>query len=250
VVLRGSGDLFSVGLDLRWYRLLYQRTMRRGDDEASARRALFTQTHEVQSAISAVARCGAPVIAAISGECTGAALELALACDIRIASPESTFTAREVDVDIVADLGLLQRLPRLIGAGWARHLALTGATLDCETAARLGLVTGVQPDSAALTQAAGRLAAAVAGHPRHVLHGIKTVLDASQDLTLDQGLQLSSLWTAAFLPTDRFPDLLREVMATASSPATAVPMASTGAADGTGTNGHHVSGIQMGKDRR
>ena len=123
VVLRGAGDGFTVGLDLRWYLTHYRRLLR---DAGSLRVRLLSEAERMQDAISAPARSRLPFIAAVHGACVGAGLDLVAACDIRLASADATFSLREVRIGVVADLGSLQRLPRLIGAGPTRELALTG----------------------------------------------------------------------------------------------------------------------------
>jgi enoyl-CoA hydratase len=221
VVLRGAGDMFSVGLDLRWYLPVYRRVERAGDEHAAARRALHRQTVTLQRAMSAIEDCPLPVVAAVAGPCVGAALELVTACDLRIASADAVFTAAEVDIGVVADLGLLQRLPRITGMGAAADLALTGREVDAAEALRMGLVSRIAADPAALYVAAADAAARIAGAERHVTAGIKQVLHASRDLSLEQGLSFSALWTAAFLPSSGFADRLRDRMAGQAPVATA-----------------------------
>ncbi len=212
IVLRGTGDTFSVGLDLRWYLPAYRRLVRAGDEGAAARRALHEQTVTLQRAVTAVEECPVPVVAAIAGQCVGAALELVTACDLRVASADAVFTAAEVDIGVVADLGLLQRLPRIIGAGATADLALTGRAVDASEAFRLGLVSRVAANPASLYIIAAALAARIAGAERHVTAGIKQVLRASRDLSVEQGLALSAVWSAAFLPSTGFTDRLRDRM--------------------------------------
>ena len=85
---------------------------------------------ELQATVSAIEDCRKPVIAAIHGACLGGGIDISSACDLRYASAEANFAVKEIDVAIVADLGTLQRLPRLIGDGRARELALTGRHFD------------------------------------------------------------------------------------------------------------------------
>ncbi|MFC3742362.1 enoyl-CoA hydratase-related protein [Paractinoplanes deccanensis] len=214
IVLRGAGDTFSVGLDLRWYLPAYRRVERSGDERAAARRALHRQTRTLQRAVTAVEECPVPVVAAVAGQCVGAALELVTACDLRIASADAVFIAAEVDIGVVADLGLLQRLPRIVGAGATADLALTGREVDAAEALRLGLVSRVADEPAVLYPLAAATAARIARAERHVTAGIKQVLRASRDLSVEQGLALSAVWSAAFLPSTGFADRLRDRMAT------------------------------------
>lgn len=101
-----------------------------------------------QDTCTAFEACSKPVIAAVHGACIGAGVDIITACDIRICSADATFCVKEVDVAITADMGTLQRLPRLVGDGRARELALTARSLPATEALAYGLVTTlVHPDS-------------------------------------------------------------------------------------------------------
>ena len=206
VVLRGAGDCFSVGLDLRWYLPRYRRTLRAGEQEA--RRRLLDEARWMQGSIGAVAASRLPVVAALHGSCIGAGMDLAAACDIRLASADAVFSVREVRIGIVADLGVLQRLPRIVGAGHTRELALTGRDFPAAEARSMGFVTKVLKTPDALFEEAGAVAAQIAAHPPQTVAGIKHVLERSQDMSLDQGLEHVALWNAAFLPSSELTDLL------------------------------------------
>lgn len=212
VVLRGAGDCFSVGLDLRWYLPRYRRTVRPGDGLPEVRERLLVEATTMQAAISSVATGRVPVVAAVHGGCIGAGLDLVSACDIRIASADAFFSLREVRIGIVADLGSLQRLPRVIGAGHTRELALTGRDLPAAEALSMGLLTRVLPGPQQLFTEAARLAGELAAHPPGAVTGIRRVLDESADLPLAAGLRQVALWNAAFLPSPQLPDLLRQAL--------------------------------------
>jgi enoyl-CoA hydratase/carnithine racemase len=208
VLLRGAGDCFTVGLDVRWYLTHYRRMVRQAGGELALRTQLLAEADRMQQAISAISHSRLPFVAAVHGPCIGAGLDLVCACDIRLASAGATFSLREVRIGVVADLGSLQRLPRLIGAGPTRELALTGRDMPAEEAYRRGLVSRVLPDPAALGQAAYQLAEQIAAHPPHVVAGIKDVLEHSQDLSVPAGLRYAGVWNAAFLPFPELPELL------------------------------------------
>jgi enoyl-CoA hydratase len=200
VILRGDGDQFSIGLDMRWYLVHYRRLMRAGDG-VGTRRRLLIEAQAMQAAITSVANSRLPFIAAVHGACVGAGLDLICACDIRIASPDAYFSLREVRVGIVADLGSLQRLPALIGGGPTRELALTGRDMTAPEAYNRGLVTEVV-DAAQLWKRARILAEELASYEPHVIAGIKAVLDRGPDLNY------VAVWNAAFLPSDELPERL------------------------------------------
>jgi enoyl-CoA hydratase len=199
VVLRGAGEDFSVGLDLRWYLPHYRRMMRSAASPAAARRALLSHAGDMQSAVDAVAGCRAPVIAAVDGACVGAGLDLAAACDLRYATRSATFSVREVRIAVVADLGVLQRLPRIIGDGHTRELALTGRDFDGVEAERIGLVSRSFVDRGCLFAAAAATAREIADNPPAAVAGVKRVLADTRDLSVDHGLRHSALWNAAFM---------------------------------------------------
>jgi enoyl-CoA hydratase len=99
-----------------------------------------------------------PVIAAVQGGCIGGALDLAAACDIRVCSADAFFTVQEIHIGMAADLGVLQRLQRIVPPGVAREMAYTGDRVGAERALASGLVNAVLPDAAALHAHAQALA--------------------------------------------------------------------------------------------
>jgi len=207
IVLRGAGDCFSVGLDLRWYIPRYRRLMRAGEGPDVARRLLDEAT-SMQDAIGVLPASRLPVVVAVHGSCIGAGLDLAAAGDIRLASADAVFSLREVRIGIVADLGVLQRLPRIVGAGHTRELALTGRDVPADEARSMGLVTKVLPTPSALFEEATAVATTIAGYPPQTVAGIKRVVERTQDMPLAEGLHHVALWNAAFLPSLEITDLL------------------------------------------
>jgi enoyl-CoA hydratase len=212
VVLRGAGDRFTVGLDLRWYLTHYRRLVRSGEGHPDVRARLLAEAAAMQDALTALARSPLPSVAAVHGGCVGAGLDLAAACDVRLASAEAYFSVREITIGVVADLGSLQRLPRLIGAGPTRELALTGRDLPADEARSLGLVTQVLSSPDELFEAAGATAARIASYPTRVVAGIKEVLEQTQDMPLPTGLRYTAVWNAAFLPSPDLPGLLADAL--------------------------------------
>jgi enoyl-CoA hydratase len=199
-ILRGDGDHFTYGLDLK------AMTGELGPLVAGAplareRTRLLALIGELQQAVEAVAHARVPVIAAIHGCCIGGGVDLAAACDVRLAAEGARFSVREVKVAMVADLGSLQRLPLLIGAGHARELALTGKDIDAARALRIGLVNDVYPTKEALFDAARAMAREIAENPPLVVEGIKAVMNATQGRPVEEGLRHVALYNAAFLPS-------------------------------------------------
>lgn len=200
IVVTGSGGQFSYGLDLEGMGPAFAPLLD-GRATAAARAAFLTEVRRLQAAITAVADCRTPVVAAVSGWCVGGGVDLITAADIRLAAADARFSVREVRMAIVADLGSLQRLVGIVGDGHLRELALTGGDVDAHRAERIGLVNRVYDDEAALLAGARELAATIARNSPLVLRGIKDVLDAERGPRVEAGLRYVAAWNTAFLPS-------------------------------------------------
>jgi enoyl-CoA hydratase len=151
------------------------------------------------------------VIAAVSGWCIGGGLDLISAADIRYASAEAKFSLREAKVAIVADVGSLQRLPGIIGEGHLRELAYTAKDIDAARAEKIGLVSDVHPDPAAVLEAAHATAREIAANPPLVVQGVKDVLGQRNHAAVTEGLRYVSAWNAAFLPSEDLTEAIQAV---------------------------------------
>ncbi len=196
IVLVGKGKSFCVGLDLVM--------MGPGGEGggfsqplsgAEANLAQLEVTHEFQRCISAIAETPIPVIAAIHGHCLGGGIDIATACDIRLVSEDAIFSVRETKIGIVADVGTLQRLPKVVTAGHVAELAYTGKDIDAARAEKIGLVNDVYADFDATYEAAFTMALEIAANAPLAVRGTKFVLSESEDLTTDQSLLLNGIWT-------------------------------------------------------
>lgn len=201
ILLYGSGGNFSYGLDLPAMEPVFRPLLESRGTDARLRTGFRLKIKELQDAVSSVARCGKPVIAAVDGWCIGGGVDLIAAADLRIASPAAKFSIREVRVGIVADLGSLQRLPGIIGSGATRHLALTGEDFSAPRALELGLITELADD--VVSRGRG-LAALIAGNPPLVVQGVKRVLDQGAEASVQAGLDYVQVWNTAFLPSRDF----------------------------------------------
>lgn len=200
IVLRGSGEHFSFGLDLVGMSGDLGELLQ-PEAGAAARQRLLATIRRMQGTISSVARCRKPVVAAIHGWCIGGAVDLITACDVRVASADAKFSVREVKMGMVADVGTLARLPLIIGQGHARELALTGDDVDAAKALRIGLVNEVLPSADALFAHARALATRIARNSPLVTAGIKEVLNAHAESAASHNLATVALWNSAFLPS-------------------------------------------------
>jgi enoyl-CoA hydratase len=200
VVVRGEGKQFTFGLDLpAMMNELGPKIA--GGAMAKTRTELYELILELQEAFNAIERCKKPVIAAIHGWCIGGGIDMISACDVRVASRDAKFSVREVRVAMVADLGTLQRLPRIVGEGHARELALTGRDFDADRALRIGLVNDLYDDPEACFEAARALARSIADNPPLVVQGVKRVLNERDGKTIAEGLRHVAVWNSAFLPS-------------------------------------------------
>lgn len=209
VVLAAKGPHFSVGLDLKAMAGLLTgdagAAEQRAESSSSvAARATTARTSilRMQQSVTSLAECPKPVIAAVHGYCIGGGVDVATACDVRLASADAVFSVRETKVAIVADLGSLQRLPRIVGQGHVAELAFTGKDITAERAMQIGLVNDVLPDTAAVVKAARDLAAQIAANSPLAVQGTKAVLRACQDRSVADGLDYVAVWNSAFLQSD------------------------------------------------
>ncbi|MBX3529004.1 MAG: enoyl-CoA hydratase/isomerase family protein [Rhizobiaceae bacterium] len=131
-----------------------------------------------------------PVIAAVHGHCLGGGMEMALACDIRIASPDAVFALPETGLGLIPGAGGTQRLHRLVGQGRALDLLLTGDRIDAAEAHRIGLVTRLAADRQSLLDEALALAQRIAGRAPLATAYVKEAARAAGDLTLAAGQAL------------------------------------------------------------
>ena len=198
IIVRGAGEQFSYGLDLAAMMGNLAQPVD-GTNLAAERTAMLDMVLEMQQAFDRVEACRKPVIAAISGWCIGGGLDLIAACDVRLCSKEARFSLREVKVAIVADLGSLQRLPRIIGEGNTRELALTGKDIPATRALAMNLVNEVYETPEALLDAARRMAREIAANPPLVVQGIKRVMNYCADKSVKDGLEYVAVWNSAFL---------------------------------------------------
>jgi enoyl-CoA hydratase len=208
IVIAAKGPHFSVGLDLKAMASLLANgagerdgASERVSPASRAGRAL-SEIRRMQASVSSVAECPKPVVAAVHGYCIGGGVDLISACDIRLASADAIFSVRETKMAIVADLGSLQRLPRIIGAGHLAELAYTGKDLPASRAKEIGLVNDVFPDADEALESARALAAEIASNSPLVVQGTKAVIGAGEGKSVAEGLEYVALWNTSFLQSD------------------------------------------------
>jgi enoyl-CoA hydratase len=196
VVLSGAGKHFSAGIDLM---LLASVASELGKEVGRNARVLRRKILQMQASFNAVDNCRKPVLAAIQGYCIGGAIDLIAACDMRYAAADALFSIKEIDMGMAADVGTLQRLPRIIGDGMLRELAYTGRNVDAEEARRIGLVNSTFGDTAALLDGVFAIAAQIAAKSPIAVTGTKEMIRYMRDHRIDDGLEYVATWNAAML---------------------------------------------------
>ena len=143
-----------------------------------------------------------PVICAIQGGCIGGALDLASACDIRVCSADAFFTVQEIHIGMMADVGVLQRLPKIIPQAVAREMAYTGDRMTAERALAVGLVNAVLPDAEATLEHALAMARSIAAKSPLAVAGSKLALNHARDHGTAASLQQMTLLQSAIFDLD------------------------------------------------
>lgn len=200
VVIAAKGKHFTSGLDLS----MFGTTIASDGDGSGVtrRRRFYAEVKRLQQSITAVADCAKPVIAAVHGACIGGGIDLISACDVRLCAADAIFSVRETRMAMVADVGTLQRLPKVLAAGHVAELVYTGKDIDATRAREIGLVNDVLPDHGAVVAAARALAEEIAANSPLAVQGSKAILQRGDGLTVDQSLDLVGLWNAAFIQSD------------------------------------------------
>jgi enoyl-CoA hydratase len=192
VVLTGSGErAFAAGADIAELSAIPNAL--RGAEVARAGQALTLQIERLRT----------PVIAAINGFALGGGCELAMACDIRIASENARFGQPEVNLGLMPGFGGTQRTRSLLGRGMAMYLCLTGEPIDAREALRCGLVQKVVP-AAELLSEAKRIAGVIASKGPLAVSAAKRAIDAGEGLTPESGLELEALHFGTLIDTTDF----------------------------------------------
>jgi len=180
VIITGAGErAFVSGADINELRAMS------GAPQAEAKVAAS------QAVCNKVERLPKPVIAAINGFALGGGCELAMSCDIRIAADSARLGQPEINLGIIPGMGGTQRLPRLVGKGWAKYLDLSGEFIDADTALRIGLVEKVVPAAELLT-AAKDLAGKLASKAPLAVAAVKKAINDGMEVDLDRGLAIEA----------------------------------------------------------
>ena len=199
IVLSGNGKHFCAGIDLE---LLMNVAQFAHKCEGRKREQLRKKVLELQAPINAIEQCSKPVIAAIHGGCIGGGVDIVSACDMRYCTQDAFFTIKEIDMGMVADLGTLQRLPKIIPAGIAREMTYTGRNVAGQEAERIGLVNRSFANLETMRAEVQQMAQSIASKSPLSIRGTKAILNHSRDHSVADGLDYMATWNAAMLLSD------------------------------------------------
>jgi enoyl-CoA hydratase len=200
-ILEGEGRHFTAGIDLQMMAGLLPSI--HDDCDGRTREKLRRVILDLQDTLTSLERCRKPVLAAIHGACVGGGVDLVCGADMRYAAADAQFIVKEIDLGMVADVGTLQRLPKIVGSqGWVRELAYTGRTVDAHEAREMGLVSRVFESHEALATGVREIAATIAAKSPLAIRGLKEMLNYSRDHSVAEGLNQVATWNAAMLMSE------------------------------------------------
>lgn len=207
-ILEAEGKTFTSGIDLQMMMGLGAQIQ--NECEGRKREALRSIILDLQDTLTSLERCRKPVLAAVHGACVGGGIDLITCADMRYCSSDAYFTIKEIDIGMTADVGTLQRLPKLIGEGMARELAYTGRKVDAAEARDIHLVNRVFESREALHAGVLEIAADIAAKSPLSIRGTKEMISYARDHSVADGLKYIATWNAAMLMSN---DLQEAMMA-------------------------------------
>ena len=199
-IISSTGKHFCAGMDLSAFdNGVANIPKEKRPDNARIGEALYRSAKELQEYISKLEKIRVPVIAAIHGGCIGGAVDLVTACDIRLATTDAFFCIQEINIGMAADVGTLQRLPRIIPDSKMRELAYTGRRMLADEAKESGLVSDVYNSQEEMVNAAKEMANEIAKKSPIAIYGLKALMNYSRDHTISDSLDFNALWSGAML---------------------------------------------------
>ncbi len=185
LVISSTGKHFSAGMALE----TFAGNNLMDDATPEGRAAIFDVVTDIQTTFTKLETLRIPVIAAIHGGCIGGAVDMVTACCIRYATVDAFFCIQEINIGMVADVGTLQRLPKLIPLGVVKELAYTGRRMPAAKAREYGLVNEVFDTQAAMLEAAMQCAREIAAKPPVAIWGTKQVINYTRDHSVEDSLR-------------------------------------------------------------
>jgi enoyl-CoA hydratase len=202
IIFCSKARIFCAGLDLK---------EAASGDNSSAKSVLegIKKAQPLFDCCNAIEECPKPVIAAVHSKCIGGGLDMISACDIRLSTEDAIFCLKEANIGLVADMGVLQRLPLIVGQGFAREMAYTAANYSAREVEKMGLINHIYADQAALMVAAQKLGAQIAANAPLAVKCTKEVLNFSRFVNTYEGMALAIQKNATLMMTE---DLKEAVM--------------------------------------
>ncbi|GAB5450290.1 MAG: crotonase/enoyl-CoA hydratase family protein [Halioglobus sp.] len=195
VVLAGNGRHFCAGLDLG----MFADIVAGSDDPARRAEQLRRTILRLQGNLSAIENCRVPVLAAIHNTCIGGGVDMTCCADMRYATRDAFFSIREIDIGMTADVGTLQRLPRIIPDGVVRELAYTGRNMGADEAREVGFINRVFDDRETLLREVTAIARDIASKSPLAVRGSKEMLLYARDHSVAEGLNYIATWNAGMM---------------------------------------------------
>jgi delta(3,5)-delta(2,4)-dienoyl-CoA isomerase len=203
VVLTGEGHSFTSGLDLVDFAPMFTQFQTAGGDVARRTVLVRRLIQPMQDTFSAIEKCMKPVIACVHSACVGGGVDMITACDIRLCSRDAWFQVKEVDLGLAADVGTLQRLPKVVGnSSWVRDVVFTARRVSADEAFQFGLVSQVCDDRETAMSTALQLAEKIASKSPVAVLGSKVNLNYSRDHTVQEGLDFAVVWNSTMLQSE------------------------------------------------
>ena len=200
VILSSTGKHFCAGMDLSAFSNgVDDIPDEKKPDHARVGEVLYRTAKELQGYISKLEEIRVPVIAAVHGGVIGGALDLITACDMRFASKDAFFCIQEINIGMAADVGTLQRLPKIIPDSKMREMAYTGRRMLADEAKDSGLVGEIYETHEEMHDAVHKLAAEIASKSPVAIYGLKAVMNYSRDHNVSDSLDFNALWSGAML---------------------------------------------------
>lgn len=204
MVLSGEGKHFCSGMDLE---VFGNNDAISGSEQSrghrSRRNERFRSTAlKLQESFTAMERARMPVLAAVQGACVGGAIDMITACDMRYATENAFFSIQEINIGMTADVGTLQRMPKLVAEGIVRELAYTGRRWTAEEAKAAGFVNQLYPDEETMLDAVLGIAAEIASKSPMAVWGTKQTMHYTRDHGIADGLEYIANWNAGMFDTD------------------------------------------------
>ncbi|MCD6485757.1 MAG: crotonase/enoyl-CoA hydratase family protein [Syntrophobacterales bacterium] len=209
VIISGKGSCFTTGIDLMDMVGAVPEILN-NDQKGGTKWSLLSKIYPLQDTMTCIERCRKPVIAAIHGYCVGAGLDMATACDIRLCSENAIFSLRETAVGFVADVGVLQRIPLIVGQGIARELAYSAKDISATRAKEILLVNEMYRDYEDLMKGAEEMAMEIAEKSPLAVQASKEVLNYGIGKSVNDGLRHVASISSNIIPSA---DLMEAVTA-------------------------------------